>query len=155
MDINYLRQMNDSINKSIFNESLLVDIVINIQGTPINSETNVSNVYESFDAKVENQEKYDFNIDLKPQYKIKVFPVDLSGLALTQANQYAYKPVGFVDSYSAWVSCREKDVRVRDKTYFDYAKNVELHGSTYTLKGIVKDTFGNDIILHVFLGKES
>jgi len=97
-----------------------------------------------------------YPLDLSPFYRVKVHPMEKSGLRLTQTQQYQNSPGAKMEPYDIWISIFEDKIKVRqNNNLFDFADKIDIEQNTYEIKGLVRETFGNRPVIHVFLLKET
>ena len=156
MNFDYIASMCDSLNEqALSNDTFITTATVYIAGEEVGEESFYSGVDKISDGRKTKSLKTFYPEDLDKTYRIKVYPIEKSGLRLTQNEQYDYKPVGYISSSDLWVSCLANDIKVRENNnIFDFVDYVSIEGINYRIKGIVKENIGSNPVVHVFLVKQ-
>ena len=142
------------IMDDLFNSSLTINATINISGEDVGQESTYVSSSNQLDTRGIQKIKVNYPQGLNRYYRIRVFPLEPSGVKSGNSDISYDRGTQFVP-YDRWVSCFISTVSIgNNTTYFDYASDVTIGNITYKIKGVVKETFGKPVI-HVFLVKES
>lgn len=153
-DFSYIQNQYDAITENIFSSDLMILATVNISSEKIPSNTMSTRFGDSLDARV-NPIKRDYPDGILRFYRIELYPTE-HGLKVTETTGLITTPLGQVEGYDIWMSCKEDRALVRgNSTMFDFAENVQFQGMRYNVRGVVKELFGDCRILHVFLTKET
>lgn len=148
----FIKEKADSMMDELYNSAFSIMATLNITAIEVPAESGME-IETTFDETHTSIVKKTYPLGLKPIYRIKVFPIEESGL---RVEEYKYTVSARVEPYDTWISCPEEVVKIgNNKTLFDYSKTISLNGTNYIIKGLIRETFGRKPILHVFLTKES
>lgn len=149
----YLKGITDAINLDLL-ETEAVFATVYIKGESVGEEsTYYRGLGDDLDGREGDPIKFFYPEDLKSSYRIKVYPIEKSGLRLK--TMIEYKQTGNTEPYDTWISCLEKNVMFRkDKTIFDVAEKISFEGTEYGIRGLVREVFGNNPVVHVFMVKQ-
>ena len=153
----YIRDMYDSINKEIFDSSFVTMATVYIHSEEIAEEsTSLTDYGDILDGRQTDFIKRKYPDGLKPFYRIKVYPIEKSGLKVSSNTMIKETPMGMEEPYDMWISCFESEVKsFNNKSIFDFAESVQLEDYKYIIKRVIQENFGNDTMLHVFMEKSS
>jgi len=153
--LEYLKDSYDNFNEELLGSALVISATIYILAQEVAQDS----IYEGFGDIIDGREsamvQKSYPLDLEPHYRVEIMPIEIFGRS---GDKYRHDvtPAGRFDPYDMWVSIFESKVKVRgSSTYFDYADSMQVGTDMYGIKGIVKESFGNKPVVHVFLTKET
>lgn len=149
----YNREIYDNFINSLFDSSFMAYATVMISGEVLGEESIYKLMGDSVDAGVTDVIKKFYRQDLQKEYRIRVFPLEDSSLRIT--DKYQYTSYGRAEPYDVWLSVKfEYPVKINNsQSLFDFTDYIMYHGDTYRIQGVVRETFGFDVVLHLFLEK--
>lgn len=152
MDFQYIKNIYDYHNEQLLDSTLTINATIHIK--PVESATESVDYGDVLDGRVTEPVHRYYPENLNRFYRTQVYPIDK--FSYSMANPMRQQKVGNIENWDFWISCFVSSVSHRNNsTYFDYADTVEIKGVKYSIRGVVKDSFGNKSMLHVLLAKET
>jgi len=151
----YLKNQYTEISKSLFNSEMAINATILIVGTPINSESLEPGFGDTVDGR-NNFINKKYPPFLNKNYRIKIYPLEKTGLRIGNDISISYGFSGKYEPYDRWISCLQSDVKtINNKTLFDYTDYIQIQNIKYRIKGVVMEIFSNIPIIHIFLEKDT
>ncbi|MCK9369426.1 hypothetical protein M0R04_05770 [Candidatus Dojkabacteria bacterium] len=157
MSFDYIRKACDFANSELLNSEFAVTATVFIVAEEVGGDAIEVEYGEVLDARQSGVFDKRYPDGLLGYYRIKVIPIEKTGLRVGTGQEFKQTPYSSIEPYDFWVSCLRKDVIItrNNKTFFDYADNIQIGGNVYTLKGVITDSFGFEDVVHLFLVKES
>lgn len=157
MKIDYLKNQYDNFILDCFSQKTTVFATIFIKGENLIPDSLTQKEYgRSLDARFPSSSKKKYPINLAKSYRVSVYVIDNSTLKSYEKYNYQLQKMGMTKPYDIWVSCLYDDVNINqsdNKTLFDYAEYISMDGQNFEVRNIVKESFGNNKVIHVFLAK--
>lgn len=146
----YLKEQYDCFVEGLLASSIKVYATVNISYDEIENSASFG-VGSSLDGKNTTSILRKYPRGLESSYRIRCYPLDRS---ISSAGPYDYNFGGKFEPFDRWISCFRSTVAVDTKsTYFDYSEQVLISGTSYRIKAIAYETFGEKPVVHVFLEK--
>lgn len=146
-----IREMSDIMMENLYESSFSVMATLYITPLEVPAEGKLGE-QTTLNSTFPELVKFTYPYNLNSFYRIKVFPIEESGLRI---QEYQYTTSTRLEPYDTWIFIPEENVKVTSNTtLFDFAKTISVKGLSYQIKGLIRETFGNKPTLHIFLTKE-
>lgn len=155
MDFEYCREQYDKFNNDLLGSTFVISATIHIQGEEVGQESIKHGMGQNLDGRKDNFTSISYPLDLSASYRLKVFPIESSGLRLSESQTIQQDFSTRFTPFDKWISIRREDITIRgnSKTYLDFVSYIQIGNVDYGVKGSVSDNTGNNTIVHVFLEK--
>lgn len=155
MDYDFLRNQYDKFNEDLLGSTFTISATIYIQGEEVGQESIKPSMGRNLDGRKDNFTSISYPLDLNASYRVTVFPIELSGLRLSESQTIQHDFSTRFTPFDKWISIKREDISIRGDsgTYLDFISHIQIGSFEYNVKGSVSDNTGHKPVVHVFLEK--